>query len=117
MSEDLNKRIEEHARERFFQSGFSKVTMEELSQELGISKKTMYQRFRGKDELLDAIMERQIAEVGGRVREILAAPEDFITKLANLWTTIGRLVCRISKQFQEDMRRYRPDLWTRIEEM
>ena len=117
MNDDLNIRIEEHARERFFQSGFSKVTMEELSQELGISKKTMYQRFRGKDELLDAVMNRQMAEVGGTVRNILASSDDFITKLVNLWTTIGRLVCRISKQFQDDMRRYRPDLWSRIEEM
>ncbi len=115
--EEVKERIVTHAREKFLSDGFSKVTMDELSQNLGISKKTMYQYFESKDELLNAVMELQMREVGGRVNSILSSSEDFISKLVNLWTTIGRMVCRISKQFQDDMRRYRPDLWKRVDTM
>jgi len=109
-------RILEHARNRFLSSGFSKVTMDELSRELGLSKKTMYHCYRSKDALLDAVMERQFADIGSQVRGILNSPEDFVGRLILLWTTIGRVACRISKQFQADIRRHRPDLWERVEE-
>ena len=112
----LSLRILEHARNRFLGSGFSKVTMDELSHELGVSKKTMYQCFRSKDSLLDAVMERQFSDVGREVRGILNSPEDFVGRLFRLWTTMGRMACRISRQFQEDIRRHRPDLWERVQE-
>ncbi|MBK8698747.1 MAG: TetR/AcrR family transcriptional regulator [Saprospiraceae bacterium] len=41
--------------------GFRAITMDELSSQLGISKKTIYQFFEDKDALVDAIMENQIS--------------------------------------------------------
>jgi AcrR family transcriptional regulator len=90
--------------------------MDELSHELGISKKTLYQCFPSKDALLDAVMERQFADLGAQVRQIQHSPEDFIERLFRLWTTMGKMACRISRQFQDDLRRHRPDLWERVEE-
>jgi AcrR family transcriptional regulator len=118
MKEDeVRQRIIQSARDKFFAMGFSKVTMDELAQQLGISKKTMYELFRSKDELMDAVIELQMAQVGGKVKEITHSSDDFITKLYNLWEFIGHLVCHISAQFRDDVRRFRPDIWQRIEEM
>jgi AcrR family transcriptional regulator len=117
LNDMVRERILEHSRNRFFETGFTKVTMDELSGELGISKKTMYHYFRGKDMLLDQVIEWQLIEMQGKIREILHAPTDFISRLADMWTAIGRFACRISKQFMDDIRRQRPDLWKRIEEV
>ena len=97
--------------------GFSKVTMDELVRQLGISKKTMYQHFRSKDELLEAVVEWQIIEISGKVKTIMDAPGDFAGKLLGLWTLIGTMLSRFSKQMQDDLRRFRPDLWQRIDEI
>lgn len=113
--DSVKERILEHARDRFFTAGFSKVTMDELSAELGISKKTMYHYFPGKDRLLDQVIEWQLIEMRSRIQSILHAPSDFITRLAEMWGAIGRFACRISRQFMTDIHRQRPDLWKKIE--
>lgn len=118
MSEEHPKdRIIEAARNTFLAKGFSKVTMDELVQQLGISKKTMYQHFHSKDELLDAAVEWQMLEVSSNIRTITQSSDDFVTKLYSMWQYIGHFVCHISSQFRDDIRRFRPDIWKRIEEM
>ncbi len=110
------RRLVEEARELFLAHGFSKVTMDELGRQLGMSKKTMYRHFRTKDELVDAVIQSQIARIGGAVGGILRSRDDFVTKMYTLWNTLGRIVSGIGEQFREDIRRSRPDLWKRIEE-
>jgi AcrR family transcriptional regulator len=113
---DLRQRIIEAGRERFHAMGFSKVTMDELVGELGISKKTMYKHFPSKDELVDAITDWQMIHVASRVKAIVDSPIGFIERIHNLWSFIGEMHSRVSKQYRDDMRRFRPDLWKRIED-
>jgi AcrR family transcriptional regulator len=110
----IRERIVGSARERFLTMGFSKVTMDELVSELGISKKTMYQHFRSKDKLLDEVIEWQIITVTGHIQEVMKSSADFIDRMYNMWATMGKWSCQIRKQFLEDLRKFRPDLWTRI---
>ena len=50
------QRIVEAARAHFFSHGFRSVTMDDLADELGISKKTLYAHFRSKIALLEAVL-------------------------------------------------------------
>jgi AcrR family transcriptional regulator len=113
---NVRQRIIEAGLERFFAMGISKVTMDELVGELGISKKTMYKHFPSKDELVDAITDWQMIHVASRVKEIVNSPIGFIERIHDLWSFIGEMYSRISRQYREDLRRFRPDLWKRIEE-
>jgi AcrR family transcriptional regulator len=118
MSEiDIRNRIIEIARIKFLSLGFSKVTMDELVTQLGISKKTMYQYFNSKDDLVTAVIETQIVFMSTNIKKILDAPVDFIEKLNTLWVFIGDNLSGISKQFQDDIRRFRPELWQRVEDV
>ena len=114
MEENLKDRITKKGREKFFSMGFSKVTMDEIALDLGISKKTLYKHFASKDDLLQAVMEWQMITVSGKFKEIYNAPVDFLEKLHNLWSFVGGTMSQISKQFQDDLRRFRPDLWKRV---
>jgi AcrR family transcriptional regulator len=117
MNEDnLRQRIIEAGRDRFFAMGFSKVTMDELVGELGISKKTMYKYFPSKDELVDAITDWQMIHVASRVKEIMDSPVGFVERIHHLWLFIGEMFSRVSQQYRDDIRRFRPDLWKRIED-
>jgi AcrR family transcriptional regulator len=113
---NLRQRIIEAGRDRFFAMGFSKVTMDELVGELGISKKTMYKHFPRKDELVDAITDWQMIHVASQVKEIVNSPIGFIERIHKLWLFVGEMLSLISKQYRDDMRRFRPDLWKRIED-
>ncbi len=117
MSEPLRQRIIEQARDRFFLIGFSKVTMDDLAEELGISKKTMYQHFQSKGDLIDQVFDWQVTENVNRINAIVNSSDDFIKKLYSMWVAIGRLACRINRNVLDDLRKHRPDLWKRIDEM
>ena len=46
----------EKVRELFFKRGFSRITMDELASEMGISKKTLYNHYSGKKEILELVI-------------------------------------------------------------
>src|SRR5262250_2316333 len=50
------QRIVTTARRHFFAHGFRSVTMDDLADELGMSKKTLYACFRNKAALLEAVL-------------------------------------------------------------
>ncbi|MDD8018459.1 MAG: TetR/AcrR family transcriptional regulator [Bacteroidota bacterium] len=109
------ERIIGHAEERFLSSGFNKVTLDELSGELGISKKTMYKFFPSKEDLVRTVMHMIMKRVEKNVNAISASEKPVIQKLAELMLFVGKLVGRISRAFQMDVQRFMPTLWKEVD--
>src|SRR6059036_3354584 len=85
------QRIVEAARVHFFSHGFRSVTMDDLAEELGISKKTLYAHFSGKIQLLEAVLEDKFAGVEAKLNEITRAhPHNFSAALHELLTNTQR---------------------------
>jgi TetR/AcrR family transcriptional regulator, cholesterol catabolism regulator len=59
------ERIALKAEELFMQYGIRSVSMDDIANHLGMSKKTLYQYFADKDELVEAVVDRHINEVEG----------------------------------------------------
>lgn len=57
--EDLKNLILDKAKERFDRFGYKKTTMDEISQDCKISKKTVYAQFADKEDLFTALMLRE----------------------------------------------------------
>src|SRR5206468_10029474 len=85
------QRIVEAARAHFFSHGFRSVTMDDLAEELGISKKTLYAHFPGKIQLLEAVLEDKFAGVEAKLNEITRAhPHNISAALHELLTNTQR---------------------------
>src|SRR5882724_6016122 len=67
------QRIVDAARVHFFSHGFRSVTMDDLAEELGISKKTLYAHFPGKLDLLEAVLADKFAGVEATLKEVTRA--------------------------------------------
>src|ERR1700750_3426766 len=77
--------IVDAARVHFFSHGFRSVTMDDLAEELGISKKTLYAHFPGKFDLLEAVLADKLAGVEAKLKEVTRAhPHDFPATLREL---------------------------------
>src|SRR5213083_1201547 len=110
------QRIVEAARAHFFCHGFRSVTMDELAEELGISKKTLYAHFPGKIELLEAVLADKFAGVEAKLNEIARAhPHDFSTALHELLASMQRELDEIKPPFVRDMRQKAPQVFQVIE--
>jgi AcrR family transcriptional regulator len=104
------------ARAHFFSHGFRSVTMDDLAEELGISKKTLYAHFRSKIELLEAVLVDKFASVEAKLNEITRAhPHDFARALHELLTNTQRELDEIKPPFVRDMRQKAPQVFKVIE--
>ena len=56
-------RIQEQAKTLFMKYGMRSVSMDDIAGELGMSKKTIYQYFADKDELVDAVVNQDIRDM------------------------------------------------------
>ena len=110
------QRIVEAARAHFFCHGFRSVTMDQLAEELGISKKTLYAHFPGKIELLEAVLADKFAGVEAKLNEIARAhPHDFSAALHELLANMQRELDEIKPPFVRDMRQKAPHVFKVIE--
>src|SRR5215212_5743915 len=64
-------RILHQARAHFFAHGYSRFTMDDLAAELGMSKKTLYRHFAGKDEIVGAVLRDFSQEIRADAEGIL----------------------------------------------
>src|SRR6267142_2463682 len=94
------QRIVEAARAHFFSHGFRSVTMDDLAEELGVSKKTLYAHFPSKIALLEAVLADKFAGVEATLKEVTrACPHDFSTTLQALLSNTQRELDEIKPPF------------------
>jgi TetR/AcrR family transcriptional regulator, cholesterol catabolism regulator len=62
---DVKERIQEKANELFRKYGVKSITMDDIASQLGISKKTIYQYFADKEELVHSVIDQKIKESQG----------------------------------------------------
>jgi AcrR family transcriptional regulator len=120
VAEGREARLEEEARGRIvraasallFAHGYSGFTMERLADELGMSKKTLYQHFAGKEELALAVVDAFFHEVQAGLNAILAEPgQDFPTQLRRVLTFMSSRIARIQRPVVLDVKRSAPRVW------
>ena len=116
-NQDPNRqRIVDAARVHFFSHGFRRVTMDDLAEELGISKKTLYAHFPGKFDLLEAVLADKLAGVEATLKEVTRAhPDDFPATLRDLLAGTRRELDEIKPPFVRDMRQKAPDVFKVVE--
>jgi AcrR family transcriptional regulator len=114
---ETRARIIAKANEVFLKTGFSKVTMDELANELGMSKKTLYKHFSSKEDLLKVMMTEFRCEVHDYIDSCMGNGEiDFVEKLKRIMIYVSEQMAKVSTPFAEDMRRNAPELWKEMEQ-
>ena len=116
LSVGARDRIVATAERIFFASGFSRVLMDDLARELGMSKKTLYSHFASKEDLLRAVLARRTGEVERGLEAIVSAKETFPLKLGHLAGFLQSKLADVSPVFLGDIRRYAPECFQVVEE-
>ena len=115
-ADSIKQCIVDAARVHFFSHGFRSVTMDDLAEELGISKKTLYAHFPGKFDLLEAVLADKFAGVEATLKEVTRAhPHDFPATLHELLAGTQRELGEIKPPFVRDMRQKAPHVFKVVE--
>jgi len=114
----LAKRILETARDRIFRAGLRALTMDDLSSELGISKKTLYVHFPSKEAIAEKIVELIGRTMRGRFDAILDDTTlSFSEKMCAISELIGNTLAKINPMLLRDLQRDTPLLYQKIDEL
>src|SRR6266576_3631303 len=110
------QRIVDAASVHFFSHGFRSVTMDDLAEEMGVSKKTLYAHFPSKIALLEAVLANKFARLEAKLKEIARAhPHDFSTALHELLSNAQRELDEIKPPFVRDIRQKAPHVFKMVE--
>lgn len=105
--EDLENRIIDTAMELFVAHGFKRITMDQVANTLHISKRTLYETFMCKEDLIDACLSR-ITEKARQQRERMWQDTEDPLLLAIYMTQHYAEYCQRNNRLMQDAENYYP---------
>lgn len=103
---ELRERIIETAVEAFTIHGIKSITMDDIANSLGISKRTLYEFFSDKETLLEECILRGQKEADEFVKEVLATAENVLEVLLKCYLRSIEKFHATNKKFFEDIKKY-----------
>ena len=112
--EEQNKIIE-FSEEKFFRDGSYKTTMDEVAEEMRMSKKTIYKFFPSKEELITAVARHFMQKMRSKILPALNSNKNAIEKLEDLVSILTTASLKVTPKRIEEMQRHFPSLWSEID--
>jgi AcrR family transcriptional regulator len=106
---DIRNRIIEGAAELFKTYGIKSVTMDSIASQFGMSKRTIYEVFSDKDELVLAVLTRMAQKQKEQVKEVLDESENSIVAIFRMLEINRDYFQNMSPAFQADLKKYHHD--------
>jgi AcrR family transcriptional regulator len=112
---ELKERILQEAGILFFNNGIKSVTMSDIAESLGISKRTLYEVFRDKDELLESCVDVHMNRANCEIDAMTHSSENVIDTLMRIYAKHLQEVRDVQKFVLRDLRKYYPQIFKKIE--
>lgn len=97
--------IVEKTYELYRKYGVKSVSVDEIAVALGISKKTLYQHIRSRDELLKLVVEHSLNKFSTELIKLVTPEENLIKKLALLYAFIVKSSRNVNPTFILDLKK------------
>ncbi len=114
---EIRQRILNACQELAITRGFYKMTVDELAAQAGISKRTLYRRFRSKEEILEAAIDAFLGDTAREVDQMLTHSiglEEVLDHLLAYMLSRGNFI--LNARILEDLNLYYPYLWEKIDQ-
>jgi len=98
------------ARNMFLRFGIRSITMNDLSKELGISKKTLYQNFTDKADLIRKIVFSEIGRVMETMQTLFKEKDNSIDKMIKINIYLINIRKNTPENITYDLKKYYPEI-------
>jgi TetR/AcrR family transcriptional regulator, cholesterol catabolism regulator len=111
---ETKERILKGAEELFFKYGIKSVTMDDIAKHLAISKKTIYQFFEDKNEMVETLMTVSLKQDECEFKQIQVDSENVIVEVFNMMKHMGNMFSKINPTIFYDLQKYHPKAWAQF---
>lgn len=112
----MEEQILEEFKQLVFKKGIKSVSIDELSRQLKISKKTIYQYFKSKDQLIEKLLKKHLDVHKNSIEKIHNESEDVIKELLLIMQCSSYMLTQINPQVFEDLQLYYKKTWKKFEQ-
>lgn len=113
---DLKAYIIDQADQLFCQYGFKSVTMDDIAKQLGISKKTIYQNFSDKDELVNILIEDRLSKHSCLMIDANKTSKNAIDEVFFMMRRMNESLASLNPKLFYDLKKYHPKAWINFSE-
>lgn len=100
----------------FMRYGFKSITMDDVSRELGVSKKTVYQFFADKNDLVNQCIDHHLEEMRKMTESIMADKTmDAISVILKITEYMRAMLEHINPSSMFDLKKYFKPAWDKLE--
>jgi len=111
----MKEKIIQKAEELHFKYGIKNVTMDQIASELGISKKTIYQYFTNKNELVSETVDDIFDHIQSEVDKICLMKLNPYQELFSIKKLIKKSLIRSETSPHHQLKKYYPEIAKRLE--
>lgn len=104
------------AKELFFSYGLKSVSMDDISRDAAISKKTIYKSFDDKNQLVERLVNDFLTCFTEDLQRCTQEAKDPVEEVIRFAQTSLKLVRQISPNFFFELRKFCPSVWKMIEQ-
>jgi TetR/AcrR family transcriptional regulator, cholesterol catabolism regulator len=101
-------------RELMFRLGIKSLSMDDIAKQLGISKKTIYQYFESKADLIDKVLEMTLDEQKEDNERLISENKNAIDQLLKMYVLNSRMMEAINPALIFEMNKYYPESWKKL---
>jgi TetR/AcrR family transcriptional regulator, cholesterol catabolism regulator len=105
---EMKERIKQKANDLYRRYGIRSVTMDEIAAQLGVSKKTIYQYYSDKDELVDAVAREMIGFARDNCDRNRSHSENAIHEIFQAMEFVGEMFNNMNAAMLFDLERFHP---------
>jgi len=110
MDSEVKNRIIERATSLFTENGIKGITMDDLAQYMGMSKRTIYEYFKDKKQLINECVLHMECSQNEKMRQILDQSENMFEALMKMYQESLIKMQVINKKFIDDIKKYFPEI-------
>lgn len=103
---EAKERIIQEAKNLFLRLGIRSVSMDEIATQMGISKKTLYQHFQDKNQLVDLVLEEQIKQMQAETIQAVHSSSNAIGEIFNTMDMMVKHSSNMNPMVLFDLQKY-----------
>jgi hypothetical protein len=109
--------IAEQVRKLYHRYGIKSVTMDDVASHLGISKKTLYEHFRDKEDLVHTVLMMEHEQVCCVLQSIEGKQVNAVEEMFHVYKMINSMFQDYNQSMVYDIRKYYPTLSSKLKEV
>lgn len=113
----MKEKIIQESTQLFFRYGLRSITMDDIARELSISKKTLYQHFDNKNDLLMACMEEHDRKEKAILKTFQHSATNAIDEMIRIAKYVEQMLKKVSPTLIYDVQKYQKEAWEKMKKM